>query len=402
MKLLNILGAVVAAHVAVLVLAVAIPGCRSTRTTAPAAGAEGPSPAISSAPARSGTPAFTAAPELSDRDLNPGVAAEPLAFDPDAPARASGGAGRFSPTRPDSTVATAMDRRAIDPVPVTPATTYTVKRGDNLWTLARRNGITVRELAAANNIPADAMLRENQVLVIPAAQAASTASAAAPAATAAGDSSGRTYTIKSGDTLSRIASRHGVTVAQLKAYNRLTSDMVRAGDTLSIPDSAAEPVSETVAATPPPAATTPASTAGAYKHVVAPGDRLSLIASRYGVTVGELAVANKISDPSLIRPGQEIIIPGWKATDTPPAGPSSRATTATAARTPTTPAATPTTTEPPADDLDAGLDTTLDNVPVIDVERAPSPAEDEEPIPTISIGGGGGGGGDGDSPPLFE
>ena len=121
MKLLNILGAVVAAHVAVLVLAVAIPGCRSTRTTALAAGAEGPSPAISSAPARSGTPAFTAAPELSDRDLNPGVAAEPLAFDPDAPARASGGAGRFSPTRPDSTVATAMQAipspRPIQPMP---------------------------------------------------------------------------------------------------------------------------------------------------------------------------------------------------------------------------------------------------------------------------------------------
>lgn len=47
--------------------------------------------------------------------------------------------------------------------------------------------------------------------------------------------SSRSYTIKSGDTLGGIASKHGTTVAKLKAANGLKSDLIRAGKTLKIP-----------------------------------------------------------------------------------------------------------------------------------------------------------------------
>ncbi|WP_221030975.1 LysM peptidoglycan-binding domain-containing protein [Actomonas aquatica] len=381
MKLLNILGAVIAAHVAVLVLAVAIPGCRSTRTATPAA--DTPTTAYNPPAQQTAAPTFTSAPELSDRDLNPPLAgsAEPPIFDPNAPAVSVGGSGRYSPTRPNSTVATAIQTETATPVSVAPAQTYTVQRGDNLWTLAKRNNITVRELAAANSIPADSMLRLGQVLVIPGQQPAPT-----PVTTAASadETSSKSYTIQSGDTLGRIARRHGVTVAELKAFNNLRSDLVRVGDTLSIPESTTAANSPAVSAN--TTATAPASTAtvpaGTYKHVVKPGESLTVIARRYGVKVGDVIVANMIRDPSLIRAGQELVIPGWDATSTPPAGtvPATRPATNTVTTSPAT-------TYSADDDLDAGLDDSLDNVPVIDVERAPV-EEDEPPIQTITIGGG--------------
>ncbi len=393
MKLLNILGAVIAAHVAVLVLAVAIPGCRSTRTTAPAA--DDNTATYTPAPARSSTPAFSAAPELSDRDLNPPLAgSEPPIFDPNAPAVAAGGNTRFSPTRPDSTVASAINAPVTTMAPVTPATTYTVQRGDNLWSLAKSNGISVRELANANNIAADSMLRLGQVLVIPGKEpepeiATSMATAEVPM---------KTYTIQPGDTLGRIARVHGVTVSQLKAFNNLRSDMVRAGDTLSIPETTSSAAVTTTPAAAQSTTATPAATApaGAYKHVVAPGESLTVIARRYGVKVGEVALANKIRDPSLIRPGQELIIPGWNATDA-PAPARTVQPIPSAASTPASSASVPAN-----EDLDAGLDDSLDNVPVIDVERAgETDAEDDSAVPTISIGGGSSGGGS-DEPPLFN
>ena len=383
MKLLNIFGAVVAVHIAVLVFAFAIPGCRSTSPTT----AE-PAPVAStgvSEPATVGG-GIALAPELSDRDLNPPLATAGVPdFDPNAPAVAvPAGAGRYSPTRPHTQVATALQPQEV--TTVTPASTYTVARGDNLWALSRRHGISVRELAAANDLRPDAMLKLGQVLVIP--------GQAAPAVTAdAGidDPNVITYEIKSGDSLGLIARRHGTTVAKLKAYNNLRSDLVRAGDTLAIPpapDHVAPPATagNTAAGTSTPASTststsTPAVTSRTYRHVVKPGESLTLIARQYEVRVGEIALANKIRDPGLIRPGQELLIPGWEAAPE---------TTAPVTPAPQTPAPGATNLPPAGEDLDFGLDDDAADVPVIQVE--------DEPVRTIGVGSGGPAG----SPPQFN
>jgi LysM repeat protein len=318
---------------------------------------------------------------MSDADLNPPLVGEvPATFDPDAPATASGRSGRFTPSRPISPAGeTLVSTPAATPEEKIPAETYTVKRGDNLWSLAKKNGLTVRQLASANGLPADAGLRVGQVLLIPGRTVASpTASGTAAGGATAPAKPSRTYQIQPGDTLGKIARRHGTTVAELKAFNRLTSDMVRAGDTLAIPESADVP---------PPATTTPASpattdttaaaatTPSTYRHTVAPGESLTVIASRYGVRVGDIALANKIRDPSLIRPGQQLLIPGWEAPEV--------------TAEPDETVATITTAEPAAadDDLDAGLDDEdLSNVPVITVE---------DEVKTIESD-------DAGSPPVFE
>ena len=65
------------------------------------------------------------------------------------------------PTRPNTAVAGAL---LAEPVgDITPATSYTVKSGDNLWTIARKNNITVAQLTAANSLSSNASLRPGEV-----------------------------------------------------------------------------------------------------------------------------------------------------------------------------------------------------------------------------------------------
>jgi LysM repeat protein len=369
MKLLNILGAVVAVHIAVLVLAIAIPGCRSSNQTTPG-GSDGMATSYPSGSDMSSP--ISAAPEMSDAQLNPALVSDvPPTFDPNAPAMGAG--GRSSPTRPSSPVATALQPQTMAEE-VRPADTYTVKAGDSLWALAKRNSLTVRELASANGLPADAGLRVGQVLVVPGKRVTTPTVAAAAVETAS--SSSRMYEIRPGDTLGKIAQAHGTTVAELKAFNRLRSDMVRAGAKIAIPESAPEMPMTSPDTTAVTTSAAPQVAAGTFKHTVAPGESLTVIANRYGVKIGEITLANKVRDPSLIRPGQELIIPGW---DAPPVVPT---TTTEVAETPAT-----LDISSASEDLDAGFgDEDLSNIPVITVE---------EPIKTI-------GGPDGDGPTVFE
>jgi LysM repeat protein len=171
MKLLNVLGAVVVVHIAVLILAVAIPGCRTT-SGASNSSVVAVDPTLMSPSTASSSP-ISSVPDLSDSDLNPPLAdASSPTFDPNAPARsAASSSGRYSPTRPNSPVGSALTPAFLpeSAPPVTPVTTYTVKGGDNLWTLAKKNNVSVRELASANDLAADSGLRVGQVLVIPGA-----------------------------------------------------------------------------------------------------------------------------------------------------------------------------------------------------------------------------------------
>lgn len=102
--------------------------------------------------------------------------------------------------------------------------------------------------------------------------------------------SGQTYLIKSGDTLGGIAVAYGTTVAQLVALNHISNpDRINAGVTLQLPGAAAAP-------------------APARYVVVQAGDTLSGIAARVNYPGGyqALAARNNISNPDRIVPGQKI------------------------------------------------------------------------------------------------
>ena len=99
------------------------------------------------------------------------------------------------------------------------------------------------------------------------------------------------HVIRKGDTLGHLAVRYGTTVDALKKKNRLTSDMVRIGQKLTIPGGIAHNAS-------------PESTI----HIVRKGDTLGKIAIRYGVSVRAIQQANGLSS-DLVRIDQKLRIP---------------------------------------------------------------------------------------------
>lgn len=182
---------------------------------------------------------------------------------------------------------------------------YIVKNGDYLGRIASRNRCTVAQIKRWNGLKSN-NIRVGQRLVIykggggpSTSSASSSTSAAKPASSSTSTSSTPTgtYTVKSGDTLSGIAARHGVTVNQLKQWNGLTSNNIKVGQKLKLNSSSSS---------------SSASTAGSgdyTTYTVKSGDSLYSIAKNYsGVSAQDIMNFNGMSN-SNIKPGMKIKIP---------------------------------------------------------------------------------------------
>ena len=150
---------------------------------------------------------------------------------------------RYSPTRPNTAVASALEAQPVSDV--TPATTYIVARGDNLWSIAKKNQLSK-------------------------------------------DRSGRGQPPEGGLGPARRPKAHHTREAG-------------AGRAVAASDNAPEGA--------PAAPTVEKPSGEAVRHEVRPGETLGAIARQYGVKVGDIAEANNITDPKKIHPGQELVIP---------------------------------------------------------------------------------------------
>jgi len=117
------------------------------------------------------------------------------------------------------------------------ASTYVIKSGDTFDGIARRNNTTAAAIAAANPTVDPRRLKINSTINLPAPSA--TVGTAVPVTTASGEI---TYIVKSGDTLSSIAARHGTTVTAIKRLNSLSTDRIAVKQKLLIPVKAPAPV----------------------------------------------------------------------------------------------------------------------------------------------------------------
>ncbi len=107
---------------------------------------------------------------------------------------------------------------------------------------------------------------------------------------------GNVYLVAPGDTLSTIARRFGVTVEAIARANNIADvATLRVGQSLIIPQASEVPP--------------PSSQPEGIVYLVAPGDTLSIIARRFGVTVEELARLNGIEDTSRLQVNQRLLIP---------------------------------------------------------------------------------------------
>ncbi|HDZ8833492.1 LysM peptidoglycan-binding domain-containing protein [Aeromonas dhakensis] len=116
----------------------------------------------------------------------------------------------------------------------------------------------------------------------------------------------RPYQVTSGDTLSRIAQNHGVSVQQIKLANNLRSNNLRRGQTLMIPTSGSKPVvSQNVQSKPQQLASRGS---GKIQYKVRAGDNLWSISQAHGVTHDELAKWNGLNAKSALKPGMKLVV----------------------------------------------------------------------------------------------
>ena len=160
-----------------------------------------------------------------------------------------------------------------------------VRAEDTLSEIALEQGVSVAQLVALNGIKDPSLIYVGQRLLVPAA-------AAAPPAPVV-------HRVAAGENLTVIARRYGTTVAAIVAANSIRNpSLLRVGQSLAIPSAKSSPAPSAVAARP------------MLAHVVAAGENLTVIAHRYGTTIAAIVAANAISNPSHLRVGQQLAIPG--------------------------------------------------------------------------------------------
>ena len=163
-----------------------------------------------------------------------------------------------------------------DVVPNIDSDIYVVKKGDSLWSIAKKYGVSVDELKRINKLSSN-LLSVGQTLKIK------------------GDSNinNDLYIVKAGDTLYGIASRYGISVDELKSYNNLTSNSLSIGQQLYIPTGQ---IVEDIVST------------DYDSYIVKSGDTIYSIANKYGVSPNSIRDLNNLSSDTIIV-GQRLLIP---------------------------------------------------------------------------------------------
>jgi len=196
-----------------------------------------------------------------------------------------------------------------------PPESYTVARGDTIYSISKRFGVSMDALRRANGLSSKAQIHTGQKLQLPGDNAAEDTQAAedmarqssrpngrssrsrdeAPSETVEGRSAagrvvtveGRavSYTVKKGDNLAKIADKLNTSVDDLKTDNKLKKSAIHPGQVLKGPRTSAK------------------------AYVAAPGDSLEDVAKRFGVTTRALRAENGLSRSARIKPGQKVRLP---------------------------------------------------------------------------------------------
>lgn len=160
------------------------------------------------------------------------------------------------------------------PSALLPESTYTVKKGDSLYSIANKYNTTVEELKRINNLTSNT-LSIGQVLKLPSDKPNKIEQ----------EKNTITYTVQKGDSLYSIARKYSTTIDKIKDLNNLTTNLLSIGQVLLIPTNANL---ETT-------------------YTVQKGDSLYSIAKKYNTTVDKLKQLNNLTS-NLLSIGQILIV----------------------------------------------------------------------------------------------
>lgn len=303
MRVSIVAGLIVAVHVAVIGSVVMTQGCASTQRDAgraqPAIVEMAPAPVL---PPSATVVAPQAMPPVTFPEIKPPVKPAPLKTD------------------------------------VAAENVYVIKAGDSLSKIAVKHGVNVQELAELNQIADPNKIRIGQKLILPDYAKPSQSQPSATPAVATSTPTGDAYVVKAGDSLSKIASAHGVKMKDLAAANQITDyNKIRIGQKLVIPSrdaKAAAPQAATLKADATagvePKVDSPATPAAApaslgprlvqdevsaaeqedmLAYTVQDGDTVETIARLFVVRQEEIRRVNNLAPGQDVTPQQRIRIP---------------------------------------------------------------------------------------------
>lgn len=305
MKVSKIFGCVIGLHLGVIAMLLVQPGCRTkqppTRTYSQERTSGGLIEAIGQGSGSGLDSAFNAG------------------FDDGSAAPDDNDFSEFDAITP---VAPLSDGGQTVPVAGPSFETYTVKKGDNLWTIARRSNVSLNELYAANGLDTTSILSIGQQLQIPVEGSTATVTAPSPDTyqPTSFNQGSTEYMVKRGDSLSKIANQFDTSVRAIKAANGLSSDLIRVGDKLVVPVSSSSTGTSSAMTAAPSDSISSSSTApsfsasGARTHTVKSGEYPGKIASQYDMTTDELLALNGITDPRKLQVGKILKVSGSSST----------------------------------------------------------------------------------------
>ncbi len=151
--------------------------------------------------------------------------------------------------------------------------TYTVEKGDTLYSISKMFDTDVNVLARLNGIPDPDYIEAGRVLRVPVTSA---------------PESIRIYIVKDGDTLYEIGKRFGYGIDELAAYNDISNpDLIKIGQVIRFPNTSGGDYEDGV-------------------YTVKSGDTLWQIAEKFNIPFAELININMITNPDMIYPGQKL------------------------------------------------------------------------------------------------
>lgn len=188
--------------------------------------------------------------------------------------------------------------------PGTPTGRHYVQRGETLFSIANRYGITVDELRRLNNMLPSETLKSGTTLSVPgnalpgndlpgatAPGSAVTGTRTEPAASGTPTANTvSTHTVQRGETLFSISNRYGVTVDELRNLNGLSGNAIQVGQKLRVKGTGAQAPVQQI-----------------QYHTVKAGETLFSISNRYGVSVESLKSWNNMKNNNLMA-GKKIIV----------------------------------------------------------------------------------------------
>lgn len=265
----------------------------------------------------------------------------------------------------------------------TTTSTYTVKSGDTVAKIAAAYGVSVSDIKSWNSLSNVNLILVGQTLSVKGAtstattqQTTQTAASATTTATATG-----TYTVKSGDTLSKIASQLGTTVANIQSLNNLSNvNVLYVNQTLKVSGTASTATTttstatstttktSTTTATSTAAAKTTTLTNGQTVYTVQSGDTIAKIANSFGVSISQLTQWNSLANSNVIYVNQKLVVASTSAATT-----TSTAKTITATASSTNTTASNTTAKSSSSTATTSADSTLNALNALRASKGLNP-----------------------------